>query len=62
MKALRQRNRPKAPAAHETHDSIRQQTEQFLQQGGRITQLPSGYSGIPRMQGPQQIIGKKLLL
>ena len=62
MKALRQRNIPKPPPAHETHDTIQTQTSQFLQQGGRITVLPSGFSGIPRMQGPQQRTGKKLLL
>ena len=62
MKALRLRNAPKPPPAHETHESIRHQTSQFLQQGGRITVVPSGFSGIPRMQGPQQRTGKKLLL
>lgn len=62
MKALRLRNVPKPPPAHETHETIHDQTRQFLQQGGRITMLPSGFSGIPRMQGPQQRTGKKLLL
>ncbi|WP_290703077.1 hypothetical protein [Amphritea sp.] len=62
MKALRQRNIPKPSPAHETHETIHNQTSQFLQQGGRITVLPSGFSGIPRMQGPQQRTGKKLLL
>lgn len=54
MKALRQRNTPKPPAAHETHESIQQQTQQFIQQGGEVTVVPSGFSGIPRMQGAQQ--------
>ncbi|RTE64857.1 hypothetical protein EH243_15125 [Amphritea opalescens] len=54
MKALRQRNKPKARPAEETHESISQQTNQFLQQGGKVTVVPSGFSGIPRMQGSQQ--------
>ncbi|MDO6561888.1 hypothetical protein Q4488_00690 [Amphritea sp. 1_MG-2023] len=54
MKALRQRNTPKPPAAHESHESIRQQTRQFLQQGGKVTEIPSGFSGIPRLQGAHQ--------
>ena len=62
MKALRRRTLPKPPPARETHESIRQQTDQFLQSGGRITVLPTGFSGIPRMQGPQQRHGKKLYL
>ena len=62
MKALRQRSIPKPPPARETHESIRHQTDKFLKSGGRITVLPTGYSGIPRMQGPQQRMGKKLYL
>ncbi|WP_417224213.1 hypothetical protein [Amphritea sp.] len=54
MKPLRQRNIPKPPAAHETHESIRQQTHQFLQQGGVVTEVPSGFSGIPHMQSARQ--------
>lgn len=54
MKALRQRNTPKPRPAEETHESIRQQTSQFLQQGGKVTVVPTGFSGIPHMQGSQQ--------
>ncbi|MCV6611401.1 MAG: hypothetical protein OIF55_11580 [Amphritea sp.] len=62
MKPLRQRTLPKPPPARETHESIRHQTDQFLQSGGRIAVIPAGFSGIPRMQGPQQKLGKKLYL
>lgn len=52
MKALRRRSLPKPPPAHETHDSIRSQTDLYLKRGGSITVVPIGRTGISGMKLP----------
>ncbi|MCW8884507.1 MAG: hypothetical protein OQK12_04515 [Motiliproteus sp.] len=58
MKAMRRRTLPKPPPARETHDSIRQQTEDYLRHGGSITIVPQGQTGVPKIAGPCQQIRK----
>ncbi|WP_432474492.1 hypothetical protein [Amphritea sp. HPY] len=51
MKALRRRSLPKPPPARETHDSICKQTDLFLKQGGTVTVVPAGRTGIDPVRG-----------
>ena len=49
----------KQAAAVETHASIAAQVEEFLNQGNKIQQIPSGVSGMPSMGKKHIVLGKK---
>ncbi len=53
-------SKKKQPALRETSQSIEEQTQAFLEAGGKIQQIDSGVSGQQSMAGPKHIsLGNK---
>ncbi len=48
--------KPKKAPAIETHQTIAEQTEQFLKNGGEIQQIPTGASGYDHGKASKHIV------
>ena len=49
-------NKPKKEAVASSQEDLASQVEEFLKNGGKVQQIPSGVSGQTTTSGPRQIV------